>query len=414
MTPRRRVFTAIALSVLALPAQLLVGSTARWYAPHYMTNVEDASNEVQFLSPRLIPFVIGPKTFSLGTGYSLERLSENKLGLNLSFSKSGVVQKTEYFWSWTGGYDAPISTAFKSDVVVSIVYAEIESFHMWYFPRTKESPEAWCVIPVVAGGPKDSISPVKNSVICAPSETDAKGLVDALVTLTVASGTNLRTSSGMLLIETPEKDQQKHPERAGCEVRAVEEGGPAAQAGVLKDEILRTVNGKACTKDVIAAAVDEATAKPDGGVVHAEAQYKGRSGPVDLRYPHVEVNSAQLQQQLANLNRHGASSQVAVPSQAAATPAPGQRLGARVRAVTDADVAALGLPKTKGVVVTTVEKGGLAEEMQMLIGDVIVEVNGSEIGDVDFLGQFVRSGAARSFKVWRKGQWVALSVPQSM
>ena len=73
-----------------------------------------------------------------------------------------------------------------------------------------------------------------------------------------------------------------------------------------------------------------------------------------------------------------------------------------------------GLPKPKGAVVTSVEKGGLADEMQMQVGDVIVEVNGSEIGDVDFLGQFVRSGSAKSFKVWRKGKSVELTVPQSM
>ena len=82
--------------------------------------------------------------------------------------------------------------------------------------------------------------------------------------------------------------------------------------------------------------------------------------------------------------------------------------------MTDADVAAFGLAKAKGVVVISVEKGGLAEATQIQVGDVIVEVNGSEIGDVDSLGQLVRSGAARSFRVWRKGKSVELSVPQSM
>lgn len=399
-----------------LPVPLMAKNEARWYQPHYMTSVEEASNQVQFLSPRLIPFVIGPKTFSLGTGYSLDRLSENKLGLNLSFSKSGVEQKTEYFWSWTGGYDAPISTAYKNDALTSIVYAEIDYFYLWVFSRTKDNPESWCVVPVVVNGPKDSISGLKNNIICAPSETDAHGLADALATLTAASGNSLHTSSGMFLIETLEKDLQKHPERAGCEVRAVETGSPAAQAGVLAGEILHTVNGTVCTKEVLTAAVAEATANPAGGVVHAEAEYRGRSGTVDLHFPHIEANAAQLQQQLANLTRQNAGSQGAVPSQAATTvpPAPGQRLGARVRTVTDADVAAFGLPKAKGVVVTSVEKGGLADEMQMQIGDVIVEVNGSEIDDVDFLGQFVRSGAAKSFRVWRKGKSVELTVPQSM
>jgi len=50
----------------------------------------------------------------------------------------------------------------------------------------------------------------------------------------------------------------------------------------------------------------------------------------------------------------------------------------------------------------------------MQIGDVIVEVNGSEIGDVEFFTQFVRSGAAKSFRVMRNGQSVELTVPQSI
>jgi len=409
-------FKTVVCVALALPGPLMAKNEVRWYQPHYMSSVEEASNQLQFLSPRLIPFAIGPKTFSLGTGYSLDRLSEDKLGINLLFSKSGVEQKTQYFWSWTGGYDAPVSTSYKSDVVTSIVYAEIDYFYFWTFSRTKENPESWCVVPIVANGPKDSIGKYKNNIICAPSESDAHELADALATLTAASGNSLRTSSGMSLIETPEKDLQKHPDRAGCEVYRVEEGSPAAQAGVLAGEILGTVNGKVCTKDVITTAVADATRKPEGGVVHLEARYKGRSGAVDLRYPHVDANTAQLQRQLADLTRHGAASPGVAPSLAAATvpSAPGQRLGARVRAVTDADVAALGLPKAKGVVVTSIEKGGLADEMQMQTGDVIVEVNGSEIGDVDFLGQFVRSGAAKSFRIWRKGQSLQLTVPQSM
>ena len=82
--------------------------------------------------------------------------------------------------------------------------------------------------------------------------------------------------------------------------------------------------------------------------------------------------------------------------------------------MTDADVAEFGLPKAKGVVVIGVEKGGLADATKMQVGDVIVEVNGAEIGDVDSLGQLVRSGAAKSFRVWRKGKSIELAVPQSM
>lgn len=105
------------------------------------------------------------------------------------------------------------------------------------------------------------------------------------------------------------------------------------------------------------------------------------------------------------------------PASAGGSPAAdasGFRLGIQVRAVTAEDVATLNLPKPKGIVIMNVEKGGMADVIHMQNGDVILEVNSSEIGDAEFFTQFVRSGAAKSFRVWRKGQAVELTVPQSI
>ena len=337
MFNKRILSTAAFCVALSLSSAFAARVTSRAYQPHYMASVEDASNRVQFLSARLIPLRMGSKAVASGVGYTLERLSENKLGLNLFFPKSGVEQKTEYFWAWNGGYDAPIATPFKSDVVTSIFFAEIESFEIWNFPWTKASHEAWCVVPVVAhsesnstgkhkgkGGGENNVSGLKNNVICATSEADAEGFADALATLTVAGGKALDTASS--------------------------------------------------------------------------------------------ADVARLQAQVANLARRNAAPPVtvSVPAAIQSAPATAFHLGIRVRAVTDADVAALALPKLIGVVITGVEKGGIAEEMQLQTGDVVVEVNGSEIGDVDFFTQFVRSGAARSFRIWRQGKAVLLTVPQSM
>lgn len=86
----------------------------------------------------------------------------------------------------------------------------------------------------------------------------------------------------------------------------------------------------------------------------------------------------------------------------------------QVRAVTAADVTALNLPRPRGIVVVNVEKGGMADGMQIESGDVILEVNNSEVGDLTFFVQFVRSGAAKSFHIWRKGQALDVAVPESL
>ena len=101
-------------------------------------------------------------------------------------------------------------------------------------------------------------------------------------------------------------------------------------------------------------------------------------------------------------------------SRNAAAPSSGVHFGFQVRPVIQDDVAALGLTSTKGLVVTSVENGSLADTMGVLAGDVILQVNGADVGDMQQFVQTVRSGVARSFRVWRKGQTVDLTVPQSL
>lgn len=413
---RKRVLFAAALCVvLGFPAPLAAEIKQYAYQPHYLASVEDASNQLKFFSPRFSPMEIthNGTVFGLTSGYSLERVDVNRLGINLSFTKSGVDQSVQYFWSWWGGYAAPVSTPYKDDIVTSIIYADVKFFDILNIVHAKE-PAPWCVLP--------NGDPVSKGSICVGTEKEAQGLIDAVATLVVASGGSLEPSPGIWMKAAPSKESQNNPEHA-CKISGVEAEGPPAQAGIQVGDVIRSVNGQPCTGmndyvDIVKKAV------LGNGDVHVEILHRGQSMALDLHYPNPEVGAAQLRQQSAGSARHPVGSVISVPevNQAAppapdvnqAAPPPAFRLGVRVRAVTDSDVIAMGLLKPKGVVVTGVEKGGLAEEMQMQIGDVIVEVNGSEIGDVEFFTQFVRSGAAKSFRVWRKGQAVELTVPQSM
>jgi S1-C subfamily serine protease len=77
-------------------------------------------------------------------------------------------------------------------------------------------------------------------------------------------------------------------------------------------------------------------------------------------------------------------------------------------------MAPLQLTKAQGLVVVGVENGGLADTMGILAGDVILQLNGADVGNMQQFVQTIRSGAATSFRVWRKGQTVDLTVPQSL
>lgn len=382
-------FTAAICLVLLSPAPLMARNT-HWYQPHYMARVDQAANRLQFLAPHFAP----SGWYSASTHYTLTNFTQSELGINLSFNESGVKDVPQGLLGLTS-----ISTPYSLDSVTSIAYANIEFFEI---RNLGSSPTPWCVFPMG----KES----GNGIICVSDENTAHQVADALATLAVAYGKNLNMSFSMALGAMTDKEQRKHPGQIGCLVREVDADGPAEKAGVQENDVVHTVNGQACTQQAFGAAVGEAIAKPQGGVVRAEILRKSGPLTVDLSFPHLEAPAAQLRQQVANAGQQNA----AVPSAAPAAPPSGVRLGIQVRPVIADDMAPLQLTKAQGLVVVGVENGGLADTMGILAGDVILQVNGADVSDMQQFVQTIRSGAASSFRVWRKGQTVDLTVPMSM
>jgi S1-C subfamily serine protease len=411
------IFTAVVCGVLALPVSLLARDyttwalyNPRWYQPHYLPSVDEASNRLQFISPHFAPVTANEE---LTTGYSLQRVDVNRLGINLSFTKSGVVQDSQYFWSWWGGYVAPVTTSYTDGIVTSIVYADVAYFELYHNGRSTEVVSAhganWCVDYVSRGAQR-------GNAFCVASEADAHGIIDALATLVVASGQNLDFFPGMIMKPVPEKETLNHPELAGMQVKDMVWDSPPDMAGIKKGDIIRSINGKPCTEekaftDLFNAAVRE---KPEGGIVHVEVLHKGNSRTVDLHYLNPDANLAQLRQQSAGSARHPVGSVIPVPEVNPAAPSSGVHFGLQVRPVIQDDRTPLALTKAQGIVVVSIENGSLADITGILAGDVILQVNGADVGDLQQFVQTVHSGAAKTFRVWRKGQTLELTVPLSM
>lgn len=391
----RNIFLIPALCLTLLsPAPLLARNTPRnthWYQPHYMASVDQAASRLQFLSPHFTP----SGWYSPSTHFTLTNFTQNELGINLFFNESGVKSVPQGLLGLTS-----IDTPYSQDTVASVAYAGIEFFEI----RNFNSATPWCVYPMG----KDS----GNGIICVSDENTAHQVADALATLAVAYGKNLNMSFSMSLGPMTDKEQRKHQGQTGCLVREVDADGPAEKAGVLEDDIVHTVNGLPCSQQAFGAAFAEAIAKPQGGMVHAELLRKSGPLSVDLRFPHPEVPASQLRQQVANPAQQNAAAPSATPTPTASPS--GVHFGFQVRPVIQDDMAPLGLTQTKGLVVVSVENGSLADTMGILPGDVILALNGAEIRDLQQFVQTLRSGAATSFRVWRKGQTVELTVPMSM
>lgn len=412
MLRRALIVWAAFAAFFAMPSILVAEAEVHWYWPHYLSSVEEASNRMNFLAPHFAPMEWDSTGFSLTWGYRLERVDVSKLGINLIFSKSGTAVTSQYFWGGLGGYEAPVATQYRDDIVTSIVYAETSHFDIWAFPKAKNYPATWCVAAVLKRNPR-------NSVICVPNEEDAHHLADALATLALASGTvpgeSFDLPFGMSVTVSPAKEAKKHPEQRGCLVANLLLEGPPMMAGLKNGDILHAIDDKPCVgpESLRAAIAADVSGKPEGKV-HLEIYRKGRLVSLDLDYPNANLG--------LNLERLKETSSVPAPASvpaanAAAAPSgssPALHLGIIVRAVTETDVAPLHLSQARGILVVDVEKGSLADKMGFLPGDVILEVNHSEIGDQEIFVQNVRSGAVKEFKIWRKGQSLSLVVPQSL
>jgi membrane-associated protease RseP (regulator of RpoE activity) len=403
MSRRSAFFVAVISLIFFSPSPLLAKVVSNWYQPHYMDKVDDANTRIQFLAPHFIPGNIYGYPAPSSSTFTLDRMTGSNLGLNIFFTETGVEEKPQGLLGLTS-----ISTPYRRDSVTSIVFAAIDYFRISNISNSGLAP--WCVIPV--GGDES-----QNNILCVPSEDNAHQLVDALATLAVAYGQNLFTSPGMVLSPISEKYQRKHPEQSGCLVGQVDADGPATQAGIREGDNLRTVNGAPCgANTTIRDAILAATAKPQGGVVRVEILRKNIPMTLDLAFTHVAVDAAGLRKQIADLAQPTAASAPAAPSSGAASirGSAGFHLGISVRALIDSDLPIVVLPKPQGVLITRVEKDSVADEMQMQVGDVILQLNGVAVDDAGVFGQSVRSGAAKDFSVWRKGKTLHLTIPQSM
>ncbi len=392
-----RLFAALSLIVLLSPALLFARSYSfYWYQPQYLDKVDDAARRLQFLAPQMFPDIPAAPGGGPKSTFTLDKFDGNSIGINISYTLSGVEDKPVGLLGLT---TTPVP--YRKSILISVVYADLIGFQV-YSGANGSIAATWCAIPV-------QVSSIATP-LCLPNLAALRQFIDTVATISVANGNPPLTGLSLSLRQVPPNDTRKHPERTGCEVMAVLLESPTAKAGLLEDDIVRTINGAPCTLEAMRSAVNEASAKPEGGTVRFDILRKNQILQLDARYPHIGVNTAALRQQVA-ANRATANQQSTTPAAGGAAPF---RLGISARAVLESDLATVMLPKVQGLLITKVEKDGLAAEMEMLAGDVVIEINGTEINDMNAFTQLVRAGAVEKFKVWRKGQALELIVPQSM
>jgi hypothetical protein len=355
-----------------------------YYLPQLLPSISDAAEKIQFLAPHI----------SYG-GYSgAQRVNVDSNGVQMFFSESGTVVKSQYFWSWGGGYNAPVSVPYSNSTTFSVMYSQIISLRyadgLVYVCKTNND----CDTLTTPDVPQDHM------------------LMDALLTLTVAGGNTNVSVVDMAWENLSPKELKKLKLNDARRVMAIDPGTPADKAGIHPGDIITAMEGVPYHTIIYGEMAAKCLkAHPEGCTVHIDALRDGApmKFEVEVKPPFTAEAAERLRINAAALAAHPTA------PQAAPAPAPtGIKLGVRARSVNDDDAHAAKLAETHGVLIEEIAKGSLAETMKIEAGDIVVEMNGAKVAGMDDFKKLLQAGSVTTITVWRAGAAVKLEVPESL
>ena len=157
----------------------------------------------------------------------------------------------------------------------------------------------------------------------------------------------------------------------GVFVKSVESGGPAEKAGIKAQDIITTINGQKILKsnDLIDLVADS----PVGSAITVDLlrEHKPMSTKVTIGdrakvFAHEE-GAPEVEEDLNNGEQGGATQ---------------ARFGISIQNLNDKLKENMGI-KENGVLVQNVEQGSFADDLQLQQGDVITQINGHPVANVD-------------------------------
>jgi serine protease Do len=164
---------------------------------------------------------------------------------------------------------------------------------------------------------------------------------------------------------TPElKDKLGLGTDEGALVSDVVSGGPAEKAGIKRGDVILQFDGKAIRSSRDLPFIVAST--PIGKTVRVEVMR-------DNQRMNLQVKTEELKEE----------------AEAAPAVETGPYLGMEVQEITPEMAKNYGLSRTSGVIIVEVESGSLAAEAGLLPGDIIVEVDGKPVSNLEVLNRLL-------------------------
>ena len=245
------------------------------------------------------------------------------------------------------------------------------------------------------------------TTFCVGDEATARRFADAVSTLAASSGAKWAMSGGYT-IPTSEnwfRNKLNWKKNTGAILKTIIPGGPFDRAGILDEDILLTFGGQEIE---------------DGAML-----WKIQQGFNQLKHHEIKVKvtvfrrGAVLDKEVVYYNPSAKAGEIRKlidqPISPATQPAEKPKLGATIRALTDDDVKTLYLSSAAGVWVTGIDSNSTAQRMNLLVNDIIIEVNGIALKNIEHLQELLSASTPVSkLKVKRGEATVDLTVPVSI
>ena len=219
-----------------------------------------------------------------------------------------------------------------------------------------------------------------DTTFCFTNETLARRFADAVATLAMAGGAQWAVDGGYTApgSENWFRNKLGWKKETGAVIKTVLTGGPFDRAGIQAEDIVVKFGGQEIANNDMLWKIQQALATSKSPEVKVAVQVFRRGSLIDKDVVYTNYNA-----KAGEIRKLIDQPAAALPGQT--PPAAKPRLGITIRALTEEDVKGLGLASGEGVLVTDVEANSTAQRMKMQVNDVIIEVNGVAVKNIEQL-----------------------------
>lgn len=322
--------------------KILWAAVYDWYMPQPMSSTEAAIGAIKDLR----------EVLSLGPGYSIRELIINETGMQINATGNGEEKR------------------------FALTFGRVERFDQMYDPEGR----LYSFVNFEAGS--------SHQMVQVGGREYGRKMIDAVVTLALAQNAVLNPYYDFAVTTGSAGYINKVLKKAKVSSGAVVHSGSPTISHMMDDDII--------TQVTYADKVVPIRDFTEWYTVIREAVAGKAEATIMVRF----LRDGRIMNQEIKLINYGHNVKIKQTEQAKP---PSKGFGIQLRLMDETELKTLGLQRSVGFLVVSVSKGSAAEAMQLKVNDVVLAINGVDIGSTQQLIELMGKGPIIAVKYWRDG-----------